>query len=169
MKIHIYILKHPDTQNIRYVGQTNDIKRRLDRHIQNSKNINDKRHLSNWIRTLSGKPIMEVIETCEYEERNIRELYWISYYKELGLDLCNHSKGGAGAGIGNTNCVGRILSEETKSKLRRANRQGRKTLHINSGKIYSTLKEACLDFNITYVNEFYKLKRGTSKTFAYLP
>ena len=38
MKIHIYILKHPDTNEIRYVGQTNDIKRRLDRHIQNSRN-----------------------------------------------------------------------------------------------------------------------------------
>jgi hypothetical protein len=167
--IHIYILKNPDTNEIRYVGQTNDIKRRLDRHIQNSRNFKDKRHISNWIRSLSNKPILEIVETCTYNIRNEREQYWINYYKSIGYDLCNHSKGGSGAGKGNTNCLGRVLSDKTKEKLRRANKQGRKTLHISSGKIYSTLKEACKELNIAYVNEFMKLKRGTSETFAYLP
>lgn len=166
--IHIYILKNPDTNEIRYVGQTNDIKRRLDRHIQNSRNIKDRRHVSNWIRSLTKKPVMEVVETCDESVRNIREQYWTDYYKSKGYDLCNHSKGGAGAGVGNTNCLGRVLSEETKEKLRRANKQGRKTQHISSGKIYDTLKEACKELNIPYVNEFMKLKRGTSKTFLYL-
>jgi|694.fasta_scaffold01909_7 hypothetical protein len=167
--MHIYILKDPVTHVVRYVGQTNDIKRRLDRHVQNSKNLKDKRHVSNWIRSLSSKPIMEVIDTCDYSARNSRELYWIDYYKQLGADLCNHSFGGAGAGIGNTNCVGRVLSDNTKSKLRKANKQSRKTIHISTGRTYPSLKEACTDLNIAYVNEFTKLKRGTSKTFAYLP
>lgn len=166
--IHIYILKNPDTNEVRYVGQTNDIKRRLDRHIQNSRNIRDKRHVSNWIRSLTNKPIMEVVETCDESTRNEREQYWIDYYKTQGCDLCNHSNGGAGAGIGNTNCLGRVLSEETKEKLRRANKQSRKTQHVSSGKIYNTLKEACKEYNLHYVNEFIKLKRGTSKIFAYL-
>ena len=166
--IHIYILKNPDTNEVRYVGQTNDIKRRLDRHIQNSRNIKDTRHVSNWIRSLGKKPLMEVIESCDKSVRNEREQHWTDYYKSQGYDLCNHSKGGAGAGIGNTNCLGRVLSEETKEKLRRANKQARKTKYISSGKIYNTLKEACKELNIPYVNEFMKLKRGTSKTFLYL-
>ncbi len=168
MKIHIYILKNPNTNEIRYVGQTNDIKRRLNRHIQNSRSIKDSRHVSNWIRSLNHRPVLEIIETCEYTLRNEREQYWIDYYRALNCDLCNHSNGGAGAGNGNTNCLGRILSEETKEKLRKANKYGRKTQHISSGKIYNTLKEACKELNIPYVNEFMKLKRGTSKTFAYL-
>lgn len=165
--IHIYILKNPNTNEVRYVGQTNDIKRRLGRHIQNAKNVKDKRHINNWIRSLNDKPVMTVLETCEYKQKDEKEQYWIDYYKNLGCDLCNHSKGGAGAGKGNSNCAGRILSDTTKEKLRRANKQGRKTLHISSGKIYSTLKEACKELNIHYVNEFYKLRRGTSKTFLY--
>lgn len=79
-----------------------------------------------------------------------------------------HSKGELGAGIGNKNCLGRKLSEETKNKLRKANKYKRKTLHISSGNIYSSLKEACKELNLSYANEYYKLKRGTNKTFAYL-
>jgi group I intron endonuclease len=166
MKVYIYVLKHPITNDIRYVGQAVDLKKRLDHHIQTSKVTN--RHISNWIKSLPNKPIIEVIEECDNTNSNERERYWIKHYRDLGLDLCNHSNGGEGAGIGNTNCLGRKLSEETKEKLRRANKQGKKTLHISSGKIYNTLKEACKELNIAYVNEFMKLKRGTSKTFAYL-
>jgi len=166
MKVHIYILKDPHTQAVRYVGQTVDTVRRLDKHIQTAK-IN-KRHISNWIRSLSTKPILEVIEDCDSSISNERERYWIQYYKDLQCDLCNHSAGGEGAGIGNTNCVGRVLSEETKEKLRRANKQGRETKHIESGKIYDTLKEACKDLGLTYANEFNKLKKGTNKILLYI-
>lgn len=168
MKIYIYTLKDPDTQEIRYVGQAVDVQERLKKHLANAKNTSITRHVYNWIRTLSCDPIIETIEECDVLERNQREKYWISHYKQLGTNLCNHSDGGEGAGIGNTNCVGRILSEETKEKLRRANKQARKTIHIESGKIYPSLKEACKEYDIAYVNEFTKLKRGTSKTFAYL-
>jgi hypothetical protein len=168
MKIYIYVLKDPTTNEIRYVGQTNDLKRRYYRHLQVSRDLKDTRHISNWIRSLSNKPIMETIEICEESNRNERELYWIDYYSTNGCDLCNHSNGGNGAGIGNTNCVGRVLTQETKEKLRRANKQSKKTIHISSGKIYPSLKEACKELNVHYINEFYKLKRGTSKLFTYL-
>jgi len=168
MKAYIYILKDPNTQEIRYVGQAVNLTKRLDHHIQVSKIPTNTRHISNWIRSLTSKPLIETIEVCEYSEINNRERWWIKYYREQGCNLCNHSNGGEGAGIGNTNCVGRVLSEETKEKLRRANKQSKPTIHISSGKIYPTLKEACKELNIAYVNEFMKLKRNTSKTFAYL-
>ena len=168
MQVDIYILKHPITLEVRYVGQAVNTVRRLDKHIQTAKILTNTRHISNWIRSLSSKPILEIVDSCNNTLSNERERCWIRYYREIGCDLCNASDGGEGAGIGNTNCVGRILSEETKEKLRRANKQGRKTKHISSGKIYNTLKEACKELNIPYVNEFMKLKRGTSKTFLYL-
>ncbi len=168
MKIQIYILKDPRTGDVRYVGQTVNIKNRLYNHIKLAENKDNKRHISNWIRSLKEKPLITVIEECYPSIANKRERYWIKRYKALGYDLCNHSKGGEGAGIGNTNCVGRKLSEETKEKLRRANKKGRKTLHISSGKTYSTLKEACKELNLSYVNEFNKIKRGTNKTLLYI-
>ena len=122
MKIYIYTLKHPATNEIRYVGQTNDPKKRLNRHINNSRTFKDKRHVNNWIRSIDFNPIMDIVEICDYEVRNSRENYWIDYYKQQGCDLCNSSNGGAGAGIGNKNCVGRIISEETKSKIAKTNK-----------------------------------------------
>jgi len=122
MKISIYTLTDPNTNKIRYVGQTNDPKRRLSRHINNSRAFKDKRHISNWIRSLTSAPIMDVIEVCEYSIRNSRENYWIDYYKDQGCDLCNSSNGGAGAGIGNKNCLGRVMSDETRTKISNSNK-----------------------------------------------
>lgn len=132
MNIYIYTLKDPINNGIRYVGQTNNLKRRLARHITNSKNLTDNRHISNWIRSLNNLIIMDVIEVCDYLVRNEREKYWINYYKEKGFNLCNSSNGGAGAGINNKNCVGRVLSEKTKSKISKSNK-GRKTTHGKGG------------------------------------
>jgi hypothetical protein len=117
MNIYIYSLKDPVTNEIRYIGQTNDLKRRLNKHITNANLLSDSRHISNWIRSLTMSPIMDIVEVCDYSIRNNREKYWINYYKSQGYDLCNSSNGGAGAGIGNKNCIGRIMSEETRSKI----------------------------------------------------
>jgi hypothetical protein len=122
MNIYIYVLRDPINSDIRYVGQTNDCKRRLNKHITNSKSLKDSRHISNWIRSLSSSPIMDIIEVCDYSIRNERENYWINHYKDEGCDLCNSSKGGAGAGIGNKNCLGRVISKETRIKMSNANK-----------------------------------------------
>lgn len=119
--IYIYLLKNSLTNEVRYVGQTNNPGRRLNRHITNSKANKDNRHISNWIRSLEDLPIMVIIEVCDYSIRNEREQHWINHYKNLGCDLCNCSNGGAGAGICNKNSLGRIVSEETKSKISKAN------------------------------------------------
>ena len=143
MKIYIYTLKDPTTNTIRYVGQTNDLKRRLDRHVTNSRSLKDNRHISNWIRSLNTIPIMDVVETCDYSVRNEREQYWIDYYKNQGCDLCNSSNGGAGAGVGNKNCVGRIMSEETKAKIAKANKGN----SYGKGKGGGGVKKAIYQYN----------------------
>lgn len=92
--IYIYVLKHPITNEVRYVGKTTNPKTRLYNHIQ-MVNIG-KTHCKSWIKSLliqSLKPILQVIEECD-KDCSIREQYWIEYYKRLGNKLCNHTIGG---------------------------------------------------------------------------
>src|SRR3989304_2761683 len=73
--IYFYILKDPMTGKIRYLGYTNNTKRRLYKHIYHArKNTYPNSHKDNWIRMLLGKgvePILEVIDSI----RNVRDEY----------------------------------------------------------------------------------------------
>jgi len=66
IQVYIYCLK--DTkENIRYIGKTTNIKRRLYSHIAEAKQNKHNRYVLNWIRNLLNnkqKPIIEVIEIC---------------------------------------------------------------------------------------------------------
>jgi len=75
---------------------------------------------------------MDIIETCDYSVRNSREEHWINYYKKQGCDLCNSSNGGAGAGVGNKNCIGRTISKETRQRISIGNK-GKKSTHGKGG------------------------------------
>ena len=92
----IYILKESNTNQIRYVGQTDNPNRRFNDHIKTSFNKKSKHynlHKSNWIRKTinSGHEIiMYIIEICEnLENSNIREKYWIDKLTENGNLLTN--------------------------------------------------------------------------------
>lgn len=95
MEIYIYTLSHPITNEIRYVGKTGNIKRRYNNHISNSKKINS--HIGRWIKSLLKEnllPTVQMIEKCTEHNWEEREIYWISFYKEKGYNLCNLQKGG---------------------------------------------------------------------------
>ena len=112
-KVKIYVLKHPDTLEVRYVGKT--VKRlceRIGNHITNAKSSKHNVHLSNWILKLLSegkKPIIELIEECEHSVWQEREKYWISQYP----NLINLTAGGDG-------CEGFHISEESREKWRQA-------------------------------------------------
>ena len=112
-KVKIYVLKHPDTLEVRYVGKT--VKRlcqRLGNHITNAKGNRHNKHLSNWILKLlsEGKrPIIEQIDECKQSVWQEREKYWISYYPNL-INLT----------IGGDGCEGFHFSEEAREKWRQA-------------------------------------------------
>ena len=97
-QVYIYVLK--DTENnIRYVGKTINVKRRLHSHIAEAKLNKSKRYVLNWVRQLlsdNKKPVLEVIEICNESNWKEREIYWINYYKELIPNLCNLCDGGTG-------------------------------------------------------------------------
>lgn len=95
--IYIYSLSDPNG-NIRYIGKTINIKRRLYSHIAESKR-NNNRYVLKWVKSLLDKgfrPIMNIIEVCDESNWEEKEIYWINYYKSIIHNLCNHCKGGKG-------------------------------------------------------------------------
>lgn len=96
MKYYIYTLSHPITLEIRYIGKTNNLVKRLWEHV----NFKKKSHKTSWIKSLLNeglKPIISSIE--EFEDENkayLAEIKWITYYKSLGANLINGTEGGEG-------------------------------------------------------------------------
>ena len=111
--VKIYVLKHPDTLEVRYVGKTvRSLSRRLGNHIANAKGNKHNKHLSNWIIKIlndNKRPIIELLEECEYSVWQEREKFWISQFP----NLINLTEGGDG-------CLGFIHDNLTKEKLRMA-------------------------------------------------
>lgn len=69
-KGYVYVLKHPQTNEVVYVGSAMSAQQRLYQHIKNAENCNIDTApiLSKWIRSLKEDgfdPIMEVIEICD--------------------------------------------------------------------------------------------------------
>ena len=112
--VKIYVLKHPDTLEVRYVGKTvRSLSKRLGNHIANAKGNKHNKHLSNWILSLlreGKKPIIETIEECTYDIWQDREMFWISQFN----NLINLTDGGDG-------CRGFIHDIETINKLKKIN------------------------------------------------
>ena len=113
-KVKIYVLKHPDTLEIRYVGKTvRSLSRRLGNHIANAKGNKHNMHLANWILSIlseSKRPIIELVEECDSTSWQEREKYWISQYPNL-INLT----------IGGDGCEGFLHDEDTKKKCGLAN------------------------------------------------
>lgn len=93
---YIYKLIDPITKEIRYVGQTDNLKRRFNDHLSSSTNINSasyNTHKSCWIRKLINngyEPIMEIVDSCEtLEQSNLLEKMYIEDFVEQGFRLTN--------------------------------------------------------------------------------
>lgn len=95
--VFIYCLKDPTTGDVRYIGKTGFLRKRLQKHLIDSLKV--KSHLGNWLRSLCGeKPLMVVLhevsknETWQEEERR-----YISCARAMGVNLVNSTDGGEGA------------------------------------------------------------------------
>jgi len=94
---YIYVLKDPDTKEVRYVGKANNPKKRFSKHIRDSEKNNSNSHKENWIRKLllkNKKPILEIIDVVEYSVWKEKEIEWICRFKTKGVKLTNSTDGG---------------------------------------------------------------------------
>jgi len=101
----IYTLSDPRNNNVRYVGKTDRINKRLWYHITPTK-LNKNTHKNNWIKKLlkeNIKPDIKVIDKVPYKEWKYWETYWISQMKSWGFNLTNSTSGGDGFGSGKDN------------------------------------------------------------------
>ena len=102
---YIYKLIDPRNNKIRYVGKTINIKRRYKQHLYEK----DKSHKSLWVQSLRNqklKPIIEILENCNYDNWKEREIYWIKQFD----NLTNLQEGGGSDYVKTT-------PDETKLKL----------------------------------------------------
>lgn len=129
-KIYIYKLTDPFTDEIRYVGKTTNLVRRLNSHINRCKS--NKFHSAVWIKSIINKgkkPIIEIIEECNEENWEDREIYWISYYRKI-FDLTNILDGG-----GHSATYGRLGKPWTEEQRinNRKSRLGKSVNHTKEG------------------------------------
>lgn len=97
---HIYALTCPDTDQVRYVGKSNNPSKRLYSHLTDGR-LN---HRHNWLMSLklNGKtPKLEILDTVKIEEWAFWEMHYISLYKSFGFNLLNRTNGGEGIGFHN--------------------------------------------------------------------
>jgi hypothetical protein len=128
--IAIYGLHHPITNQIRYVGKSNDPNNRYKRHLI----AKDNSYKSKWVRSLAKKglqPVMKIIEWCNESNWAKQERYWITKIKyDWEQPLTNITLGGDG---GNT-WEGRKHSQESKDKIGLANKGKKHTSNIERNK-----------------------------------
>ena len=96
----IYGLFHPETGELRYIGQTRkSLNKRLKNHLGHSKNIKTNRWVCSWIRKLLRFgliPRIQYIQEYKFitnQDLNNAEIYWIKYFREQGCRLVNVTNG----------------------------------------------------------------------------
>lgn len=179
--IYIYVLKHPLTEEVRYVGKTNNLKKRLESHLAKANEFKGRRKVINWVQSIVAdgmQPIIESIEECLFENWAEREKYWISYYKSIGSDLCNLTDGGESN-------YGYVYSDELK-EVRRKARQGwkypkevtlkiakalsKKIVCVEDKIVFNSMKQATDCLNVpkaTFHRKFHKGEKINGKTYTW--
>lgn len=134
MRVKIYVLKHPETYEIRYIGRTkNSLNVRLNGHISKAKTNIRKTHKDNWILSLNTKPIIELIDEVEgWSESYLREQQLISEYLKKDIRLVNlHDRGEGG--------LLRIISKKQRKKISKKIKQLHREGKLNCGRKKITL------------------------------
>ncbi len=164
---YIYILKDPKTEQIRYVGTTYRPKRRLRDHLDRAKKC--RTHKEKWINKLllnNLKPIMEIIEQLPFDKITDRERYWISFYKDQGCNLCNHTSGGEGNFQPDQITINKIRMAQIGKKRKPLTEEHKlKLVKTSTGVVFS--KERCENISKAKTGkkftEYHKLKLQMAK------
>lgn len=141
----IYSLSDPITNEIRYVGKSDNINARLTEHIRKCTYSNT--HKNNWIKSLLNKnlkPKIGILDKVSNTDWEFWEIYWINLIKMWGFNLTNIGIGGRGGNQGivvnkkiSNALKNRKFSNETIEKMKTSAKQrkisveGRKSLSIH--------------------------------------
>lgn len=101
--VFIYALCEPDGQ-VRYIGKTYDLRKRLNLHCGSRARVGQYRRAC-WIRNLFNrglKPKMKILTIVDETNWEFWEKEYIKLYREIGFDLVNTSAGGEGGMQGRT-------------------------------------------------------------------
>jgi hypothetical protein len=173
---YIYSLTYPNTDEIRYLGKSDNPKFRLIEHVRKCKYSNT--HKNNWILSLLNKnlkPILNILDSVPIDNWGFWEIYWIDLIKSWGFNLTNIASGGRGGNQGfivnkkiSNALKNRIYSSETIERMRigaknrKISEEGRKSLSIHrtgennpmygklrpeSSKKYKTIIQFDLNYN----------------------
>lgn len=110
--IFIYTISDPISGLVKYVGKTKCPKERFRKHLSERNNT----YKSKWITGLRNaglEPVFEIIDECEESEWQIKERFYIRFYKSIGAILTNIMEGGEGG----PTMKGRKLTIEQRAKI----------------------------------------------------
>ncbi len=97
--VYIYTIASSDEpDNIRYVGKTVDINKRIKRHT-GKYYLSQKDHKARWLSKIIADGHFPIIEAVDYvleSEWEFWEQYWISQFKSWNFNLTNLTAGGNG-------------------------------------------------------------------------
>lgn len=91
--VFIYALIDPRNNEIKYVGKTNNVKRRFYQHLTEDGKYKKVRWI-NKLLSLKIKPIMIELDEVLQCDEDFWKTHWISLIKSWGFELLNHTNGG---------------------------------------------------------------------------
>ncbi len=114
----VYLISHPNSKHF-YIGKTNDLKVRTNKHLEDSIRKN-KTFIHQWLQKYP-EPVIEILEeNIDEETAFLYERMYISLFRSWNLSLMNMTNGGDGAS-------GYRHTDETKAKISK----------IHKGLVYS--------------------------------
>jgi hypothetical protein len=128
LNVFIYALSDPRTNQIRYIGKSNNPYNRYSNHYNSARDKNT--HKRNWINNIRKdglRPELIILDEVPKVNWQYWEKFYISLFKSWGFDLVNYTTGGDGATFANNGSFkkgniphnkGVPCKEETKQKIK---------------------------------------------------
>jgi hypothetical protein len=146
-KEFIYCLKDPRDYSVKYIGKSNNPKKRFKEHIKESKNKKTKKE--KWINKLimlNLEPILEILKEINTGEYVIWEPFYIKKFKQEGHKLVNDDENGFGTISGKGRKILKKIHEDSKIRINQYDTDGKFIKSFNS------IREAAKEINISHAN-----------------